>query len=171
MAVAKGLTGGYLPLAATLTSSEVYNAFLGRYEEFKAFFHGHSYTANPLGCAAALATLSIFAKEKVLQHVSVLSRKMAEELARIKDHPHIGDIRQKGLMVGVEIVAHQGTREPFEASRKLGQRVALKVRDRSIILRPLGDIIVLMPPLSSTEEEIEHLVRSVRWAMDEVLWA
>jgi adenosylmethionine-8-amino-7-oxononanoate aminotransferase len=167
--VAKGLTGGYLPLAATLTTQEVYSAFLGRYEEFKAFFHGHSYTANPLGCAAALATLSIFAKEDVLERVSLLSRRMAEELAHLREHPHIGDIRQKGLMAGVEIVAHRETKEPFEASRKLGQRVVRKVRAKGIILRPLGDIIVLMPPLSSTEGEIEHLVRSLAWAIDAAL--
>ena len=169
MAVAKGLTGGYLPLAATLTTKEVYDAFLGRYEEFKAFFHGHSYTANPLGCAAALATLSIFEKEGVLKHVSLLSGRMAEELAKLTDRRCIGDIRQKGLMVGVEIVADRGTKEPFPPEKKLGQRVVRKAREREIILRPLGDVIVLMPPLSSTEDEIRHLVDSVGWAIDAVL--
>jgi adenosylmethionine-8-amino-7-oxononanoate aminotransferase len=169
MAVAKGLTGGYLPLAATLTTKEVYDAFLGRYEEFKAFFHGHSYTANPLGCAAALATLSIFEKEGVLKHVSLLSGRMAEELAMLTDRRCIGDIRQKGLMVGVEIVADRNTKEPFPPEKKLGQRVVRKAREREIILRPLGDVIVLMPPLSSTEDEIRHLVASVGWAIDAVL--
>ncbi|MBU1184004.1 MAG: aminotransferase class III-fold pyridoxal phosphate-dependent enzyme, partial [Proteobacteria bacterium] len=169
MAVAKGLTGGYLPLAATLTTKEVYDAFLGRYEEFKAFFHGHSYTANPLGCAAALATLSIFEKEGVLKHVSLLSGRMAEELAKLTDRRCIGDIRQKGLMVGVEIVADRDTKEPFPPEKKLGQRVVRKAREREIILRPLGDVIVLMPPLSSTEDEIRHLVDSVGWAIDAVL--
>ena len=169
MAVAKGLTGGYLPLAATLTTKEVYDAFLGRYEEFKAFFHGHSYTANPLGCAAALATLSIFEKEGVLKHVSLLSGRMAEELAKLTDRRCIGDIRQKGLMVGIEIVADRDTKEPFPPEKKLGQRVVRKAREREIILRPLGDVIVLMPPLSSTEDEIRHLVDSVGWAIDAVL--
>jgi adenosylmethionine-8-amino-7-oxononanoate aminotransferase len=169
MAVAKGLTGGYLPLAATLTTKEVYDAFLGRYEEFKAFFHGHSYTANPLGCAAALATLSIFEKEDVLKHVSVLSGRMAEELSRLRNHRHIGDIRQKGLMVGVEIVDDRDTKEPFLPEKKIGQRVVRKARERGFILRPLGDVIVLMPPLSSTEEEIKDLVRSAGWAIDGVL--
>ncbi len=154
MAVAKGLTGGYLPLAATLTTKEVYDAFLGRYEEFKAFFHGHSYTANPLGCAAALATLSIFEKEDVLEHVSLLSGRMAEELARLRDHRCIGDIRQKGLMVGIEIVADRDTKEPFPGERSWGSAWSARRGRRGIILRPLGDIIVLMPPLSSTEEEI-----------------
>jgi adenosylmethionine-8-amino-7-oxononanoate aminotransferase len=169
MAVAKGLTGGYLPLAATLTTKEVYDAFLGRYEEFKTFFHGHSYTANPLGCAAALATLSIFETEDVLTHVASLSRVMAEELAKLESRRSIGDIRQKGLMVGIEIVADRKTKEPSPPERKVGQRVVRKVREKGIIMRPLGDVIVLMPPLSSTEEEIRHLVASVGWAIDSVI--
>jgi len=169
MAVAKGLTGGCLPLAATLTTKEVYDAFLGRYEEFKAFFHGHSYTANPLGCAAALATLSIFKEQGVLEHVASLSRIMAEELAKLEGRRGIGDIRQKGLMVGVEIVEDTRTKAPFPPEKKVGQRVARKVREKGIILRPLGDVIVLMPPLSSTEDEIRRLVGAVGWAIDLVL--
>ena len=169
MAVAKGLTGGYLPLAATLATEDVYAAFLGRYEEFKTFFHGHSYTANPLGCAAALATLSIFEREDVLGRVADLSRAMAIELAFLADHPHVGDIRRKGLMAGIEIVASRESKESFPTERKVGRRVARKARERGVILRPLGDVVVLMPPLSSTEEEIVHLVRSAAWAIDEVL--
>jgi adenosylmethionine-8-amino-7-oxononanoate aminotransferase len=169
MAVAKGLTGGYLPLAATLTTKEVYDAFLGRYEEFKAFFHGHSYTANPLGCAAALATLAIFETQGVLAHVASLSGIMAEELAKLEGRRCIGDIRQKGLMVGIEIVEDRHTKAPFPPEKKVGQRVVRKVREKGIILRPLGDVIVLMPPLSSTEDEIRHLVGSAGWAIDSVL--
>jgi len=169
MAVAKGLTGGYLPLAATLTTEGVYDAFLGRYEEFKAFFHGHSYTANPLGCAAALATLSIFETQGVLDHVASLSGVMTEELAKLAGSRWIGDIRQKGLMVGIEIVADRETKEPFPPEMRVGQRVIRRVRDKGIIIRPLGDVIVLMPPLSSTEGEIRHLVASVGWAIDSVL--
>ena len=167
--MAKGLTGGYLPLAATLTTEEVYQAFLGRHEEFKTFFHGHSYTANPLGCAAALAKLSIFEKEDVLGHVSTLAHLIAEELTRPWSHRHIGDIRQKGLMVGIEIVSDRETKESFTPEKKIGQRVTRKVREKGIILRPLGDVIVLMPPLSSTEEEIKNLVRSTAWAIEAVL--
>jgi adenosylmethionine-8-amino-7-oxononanoate aminotransferase len=169
MAVAKGLTGGYLPLAATFATEEIYTAFLGKYEEFKAFFHGHSYTANPLACAAALATLSIFEKEPVLARVSVLAQTMARELSALADRAHIGDIRQQGLMAGIEIVADRKTRDPFPPEKKVGQRVIRKLREKGIILRPLGDVIVLMPPLSSTEGEIEHLVRSAAWAIDAVL--
>jgi adenosylmethionine-8-amino-7-oxononanoate aminotransferase len=168
MAVAKGLTGGYLPLAATLTTEEVYGAFLGRYEEYKTFFHGHSYTANPLGCAAALATLSIFEKEDVTGHVSRLSAAMASGLARLAGHPHVGDVRRKGLMTGIEVVADRRTRESFPASMRVGQRVVRKVREKGIIIRPLGDVIVLMPPLSSTEGEVAALVRAAGEAIDAV---
>ncbi|MDH3382957.1 MAG: adenosylmethionine--8-amino-7-oxononanoate transaminase, partial [Deltaproteobacteria bacterium] len=169
MAVAKGMTGGYLPLAATLATEDIYRAFLGRYEEFKTFFHGHSYTANPLGCAAAIATLSIFARENVLTRVSRLGRTMERALAELSGHRNVGEIRRKGLMAGIEIVADRTTRERFPPEKKVGQRVVRKVRERGVILRPLGDVIVLMPPLSSTEEEIRSLVRSASWAIDAVL--
>lgn len=169
MAVAKGMTGGYLPLAATLATEDVYRAFLGRYEEFKTFFHGHSYTANPLGCAAAIATLSIFGQEDVLARVSRLGRTMERALAELSGHRNVGEIRRKGLMAGIEIVADRATRERFPPGEKIGQRVVRKVRERDVILRPLGDVIVLMPPLSSNEEEIRSLVRSASWAIDAVL--
>ncbi len=169
MAVAKGLTGGYLPLAATLTTDEVYSAFLGRYDEFKTFFHGHSYTANPLGCAAALATLSIFEREDVLGHVADLSRTMDAELVFLAENPHVGDIRRRGLMAGVEIVASRETKEPFPPENRIGRRVVRKAREKAIVMRPLGDVIVFMPPLSSTREEIVHLVRTAGWAIGEVL--
>jgi len=171
LAVAKGLTGGYLPLAATLTTEEVYRGFLGRYEEFRTFFHGHSYTANPLGCAAALATLSLFGKEDVLGRVSGLSAAMEKSLVSLAAHPNVGDIRQKGLMVGIEIVADRPAKERFPSERKIGQRVARKARERGVIIRPLGDVIVLMPPLSSTEKEIEELAAAAVWAIREVLSA
>ncbi|MGW8285454.1 MAG: adenosylmethionine--8-amino-7-oxononanoate transaminase [Candidatus Deferrimicrobiaceae bacterium] len=169
MAVAKGMTGGYLPLAATLATEDVYRVFLGRYEEFKTFFHGHSYTANPLGCAAAIATLSIFGREDVLARVSRLGRTMERALAELSGHRNVGEIRRKGLMAGIEIVADRATRERFPPGEKIGQRVVRKVRERDVILRPLGDVIVLMPPLSSNEEEIRSLVRSASWAIDVVL--
>ena len=169
MAVAKGMTGGYLPLAATLATEDIYRAFLGRYEEFKTFFHGHSYTANPLGCAAAIATLSIFGREDILGQVSRLGRTMERALAELSGHRNVGEIRQKGLMAGIEIVADRATRERFPPGEKIGQRVVRKVRERDVILRPLGDVIVFMPPLSSNEEEIRSLVRSASWAIDAVL--
>lgn len=169
MALAKGITGGYLPLAATVTTEEVYSAFLGRYEEFKTFFHGHSYTANPLGCAAAIATLEIFEREDVLGHVQEVSSRLSERLQEVKDHPNVGDVRQKGLMVGIEIVRNRETKEPFPPELKVGQRVIRKTRERGLIIRPLGDVIVLMPPLSTTLEEVDTLCDVTFWAMEEVL--
>jgi adenosylmethionine-8-amino-7-oxononanoate aminotransferase len=169
MAVAKGLTGGYLPLAATLATEEVYGAFLGRYEEFKTFFHGHSYTANPLGCAAALATLSIFGSEDVPARVSALSKVMSDALSELSGHVNVGDIRQRGLMAGIEIVSDRASKEGFPPGRKIGQRIVRKAREQGVILRPLGDVIVLMPPLSSTEEEIKMLVGAAAWAIRQVL--
>jgi adenosylmethionine-8-amino-7-oxononanoate aminotransferase len=169
LAVAKGLTGGYLPLAATLATEDIYRAFLGRYEEYKTFFHGHSYTANPLGCAAALGTLSIFEREDVPGRVAELSAVMGRSLSILSAHPNVGDIRQKGLMAGIEIVEDRGTKERFPPEQKTGQRVIRKAREKRIILRPLGDVIVLMPPLSSTESEIEGLVEASARAIGEVL--
>lgn len=169
MAVAKGLTGGTLPLAATLTTEEVYRGFLGRYEEFKTFFHGHSYTANPLGCAAAIATLSLFEKEDVLERVNRLSGLLSESLEDLAGHPNVGDIRRKGLMAGIEIVADRAAKERFPPERKTGQRIARKAREKGILLRPLGDVIVLMPPLSSTEREIEELAEAAEWAIRRIL--
>ncbi|MBI5575203.1 MAG: adenosylmethionine--8-amino-7-oxononanoate transaminase [Deltaproteobacteria bacterium] len=171
MAVAKGLTGGYLPLAATLTTEDIYKGFLGRHEEFRTFFHGHSYTANPLGCAAALATISIFEKEDVLGRVSDLSITMEESLSAVPAHPNVGDVRQKGLMAGIEIVADRVTKERFPSERKIGQKIARKAREKGVIIRPLGDVVVLMPPLSSTEKEIEDLAAAAVWAIRETLSA
>jgi adenosylmethionine-8-amino-7-oxononanoate aminotransferase len=169
LAVAKGLTGGYLPLAATLATEDIYRAFLGRYEEYRTFFHGHSYTANPLGCAAALATLSIIEREDVPARVSALSAVMARSLGKLARHPCVGDIRQKGLMAGIEIVEDRTTKGRFPPERKTGQRIIRKARERGVILRPLGDIIVLMPPLSSTQSEVEGLVEAAAWAVGDVL--
>lgn len=169
MAVAKGLTGGYLPLAATLATEDIYNAFLGRYEDFKTFFHGHSYTANPLGCAAALATLGIFERNDVPGHVERLSDAMARGLRDLSGHENVGDVRQKGLMAGIELVADRATKERFAPERKIGQQVSRKAREKGVIIRPLGDVIVLLPPLSSTVEEVRSLVGAAAWAIDAVL--
>jgi adenosylmethionine-8-amino-7-oxononanoate aminotransferase len=158
MAVSKGLTGGYLPLAATLTTDEIYRAFLGKYEEFKTFFHGHSYTGNPLGCAVALANLEIFRSEHTLTKLEskiILLSRLMKPLLRL---PHVGDIRQQGFMVGIELVDDPVTREPYPLEARIGQRVAKEARTRGLLLRPLGDIIVLMPPLSVTREALIRMV-------------
>jgi adenosylmethionine-8-amino-7-oxononanoate aminotransferase len=157
LCLAKGITGGYLPLAATLATDDVYAAFLGEYEEFKAFFHGHTYTGNPLGAAVGLASLDIFAQDRVIAGLAPKIELLAQRLAAMAGHPHVGDIRQRGLMVGIELVADKGTREPWPLKRRTGHQVILAARELGAILRPLGDVIVLMPPLCITPEELGSL--------------
>ena len=159
MCLAKGLTGGYLPLAATLATDEIYDAFLGEFAEFKTFFHGHTYTGNPLAAAAGLASLDIFAQDRVIEGLAPKIELLTRLLAGIADQPHVGDIRQRGLMVGIELVQDKESREPFPVNQRVGHRVILAARKLGAILRPLGDVIVLLPPLSITLEELETLAR------------
>ena len=171
MCVAKGLTGGYLPVAATLTTDRIYDAFLGRYDEYRHFFHGHTYTGNALGCAAALATLRLLADGTVIAAVEQKGRVLRESLAPLAAHPHVGEIRQTGLMCGIELVADRQTKATLPAGDRNGHHICLALRDRGVFLRPLGDVIVLMPPLSSTVEELQHLAASVHTAIVERLGA
>jgi len=157
LCLAKGITGGYLPLAATLATDDVYQAFLGEFGEFKTFFHGHTYSGNPLGAAVGLASLDIFAQDRVLEGLPPKVELLAGRLANLAEHPHVGDIRQRGLMVGLELVADKLTREPFPLKRRTGHRVILAARQLGAILRPLGDVIVLLPPLCITPEELGTL--------------
>jgi adenosylmethionine-8-amino-7-oxononanoate transaminase len=158
MAVAKGLTGGYLPLAATLTTEEVYNAFLGRYEDLRAFFHGHTYTANPLACAVAIANLELFKKQRTLEKLQPKIRLIKKRLEDFYELECVGDVRQCGVMVGIELVRDKKTKEPFELKEKIGIRVIERARAKGAILRPLGPVIVLMPPLGMTEKELKKLL-------------
>ncbi|MFA7255473.1 MAG: adenosylmethionine--8-amino-7-oxononanoate transaminase [Candidatus Omnitrophota bacterium] len=158
LTVAKGLTGGYLPLAATLTTEEVYSAFLGRHEEFKAFFHGHTYTANPLACAVAIANLELFEKQKTLEKLQPKIQLIKKRLEDFYSLKCVGDIRQCGVMVGIELVRDKATQEPFESREKIGVRVIELARRKGAILRPLGPVIVLMPPLGMTEKELNKLL-------------
>ncbi len=153
---------GYLPLAATLATDDVYQAFLGEYEEFKTFFHGHTYSGNPLGAAVGLASLDIFAQDRVIEGLAAKIELLAGRLATMAEHPHVGDIRQRGLMVGIELVADKGTREPFPLKRRTGHRVILAARQLGAILRPLGDVIVLLPPLCHHPGRAGHPVRYYR---------
>ena len=162
MAISKGLTGGYMPLAATLTTDEIYRAFLGRYDEFKTFFHGHSYTGNPLGCAVALANLGVFRREKTLARMSPKIRAMADALKSVKELAHVGDIRQRGLMVGIELVRDPKTKEPYPLGAKVGHRVAATARANGLIIRPIGDVVVLLPPLSTSMKELRRMVTILR---------
>jgi adenosylmethionine-8-amino-7-oxononanoate aminotransferase len=161
MAVAKGLTGGYLPLAATLTTERVYRAFLGPYAAFKTFFHGHSYTGNPLGCAAALANLKMFDTEHTLTAVQSTIGELKQALESVGALPHVGQIRQCGVMVGVELVKNRRSRAPYAPARRTGYRVCREARRRRLLLRPLGDVIVLMPMLTMTRPVIRRMVEIV----------
>ncbi len=158
MTVSKGLTGGYMPLAATLTTEEIYHAFLGKYEEFKTFFHGHSYTGNPLGCAAALANLDTFRTERTLARLQPKIMALQRLLTRLRNYPHVGDIRQQGFMCGIELVLDRETRAPYPVDARIGHRVATEARRRGLILRPLGHIIVLMPPLTTGIRTLARMV-------------
>lgn len=172
LCVGKGITGGYLPLAATLATEEVFSAFLGSYEEFVTFFHGHTYTGNPLACAAGLASLEVFARERTLEHVAGLTGALAERLAReVAPLAHVGDVRRRGLMVGIELVADRATRAPYPAAARIGARVCEAVRRDGVILRPLGNVVVLMPPLSLGLQELDLLVSSAAAAIREVTGA
>ncbi len=169
LCLSKGITGGYLPLAVTLATEQVYKAFLGHFEEFKTFFHGHTYTANPLGCAAALANLELFSEGQFLNRLPLKAAHLARELASFAGHPHVGEIRQCGLMAGIELVKDKGTKEDFMPKEKIGARICAACRPHGLILRPLGNVLVLMPPLCITEREISVMMGIVKRAMKEVL--
>jgi adenosylmethionine-8-amino-7-oxononanoate aminotransferase len=159
LALSKGITGGCLPLAATLTTEQVYRGFLGPAGGGRTFYHGHTYTGNPLACAAALASLDLFVKDRLLEKVSERIHRLGNLLQSLYTVEGVGDIRQCGLIVGVELVADAKTKAPFPPALRTGHRVVLEARKRGAILRPLGDVIVLMPPLSISDAELTRLVR------------
>lgn len=161
LCTAKGITGGYLPLAATLTTEEIYQGFLGTYQEFKAFFHGHTYTGNPLACAAAIASIDLFQKEKTMTKLQKKIALLSQELSCFSTLEHVGEIRQRGFMVGIELVRNKRTKEPYAPEDRIGVRVILDCRKQGLIIRPLGNVIVLMPPLSISPAELKKLVRIV----------
>jgi adenosylmethionine-8-amino-7-oxononanoate aminotransferase len=158
MAVSKGLTGGYLPLAATLTTEKVYEGFLGAFKDRRTFFHGHTYTGNPLACAAALAAITLLRKDGMLEKTRKKIHLFGNLLQDFYTMDQVGDIRVCGLMTGIELVKDPQTKEPYPSELRLGHRVTLEARRRGAIVRPLGDTLVLMPPLSITDAELEDLV-------------
>ncbi|WP_371682750.1 adenosylmethionine--8-amino-7-oxononanoate transaminase [Sporosarcina sp. PTS2304] len=158
LTVAKGLTGGYLPVAATVATEEIYEAFYGDYEEMKTFFHGHSYTGNQLGCAVALANLEIFEKERLVAQATEKAEFLKELLVEVKQLPYVGDVRQCGLMCGIELVKNQLTKEPFPLTDRVAYHATLKMRELGLLTRPLGDVIVLMPPLATSKEQLAEMV-------------
>ncbi len=161
LCMGKGLTGGYLPMAATLATDEVYEAFLGDHSEQKQFFHGHTYGGNPLAAAVALASLELFDQEQTLEHLPEKAARLAEHLARLAEHPHVGDVRQRGLIAGIELVEDRETQQPFPWQQRRGAQVCQHAMDQGVWLRPLGDVIVVMPPLSIRLDELDQIMQAV----------
>jgi adenosylmethionine-8-amino-7-oxononanoate aminotransferase len=161
LCLAKGLTGGYLPLAATLATDQIYEAFLGSYAQSRTFFHGHTYGGNPLGAAAALATLELFDEEQTLTRLVPKIARLQEHLARLAQHPHVGDVRQRGLIAGIELVRDRATKEPYPWAEKRGIRVCQHALSRGVWLRPLGNVVVIMPPLAISLDELDQICLAV----------
>ena len=159
LCLAKGITGGYLPLAATLATEQIFSAFLGEYKEFKTFFHGHTYTGNPLGCAVAMANLELFERESILEkmqpRITYLRKRLHGEFLSLS---HVSDVRQWGYMIGIELVERKAGHKNYAPEQRIGHQVILAARKRSVMIRPLGDIIILMPPLSITNDELAALL-------------
>ena len=168
MCLAKGITGGYLPLAATLTTEEIYQGFMGEYQEFRTFFHGHTYTGNPLACAAANANLDVFKKEQTLRKLQPKIRLLSAELKRFRELRNVGEVRQRGFMTGIELVRNRLTKEVFPAADKIGMRVTIECRKQGLIIRPLGNVLVLMPPLSVSAVDLKKMVQTVYAAIKTV---
>lgn len=166
--LSKGLTGGYLPLAATVATDEVYNAFLGEFSELKTFFHGHSYTGNPLACAAAIACLDIFEKEDTIKGLSPKIKLLESALLDISRLDHVGNVRNKGLMAGIELVKDKSSKEPYPWEEKMGWRVAGYARQKGVFIRPLGNVIVIMPPLAISLENLEQMLKVVKEGINTV---
>ncbi|MCM3725809.1 adenosylmethionine--8-amino-7-oxononanoate transaminase [Neobacillus cucumis] len=168
MAVGKGITGGYLPIAATLTTEEIYQAFYDDYDKLKTLFHGHSYTGNQLGCAVALENLRLFEKENLVEEVAEKAKYLHKLLEELKSLPYVGDIRQLGFMCGIELVFSKETKEPLPKEKRIGYQATLKMRELGMLTRPLGDTIVFMPPHVSTKEELKEMVAIMKEAIIEV---
>ncbi|QDV37199.1 adenosylmethionine--8-amino-7-oxononanoate transaminase [Tautonia plasticadhaerens] len=158
LCLAKGITGGYLPLAATMTTEEVYSAFFATAAQGKTFQHGHTYGGNPLGAAAALATLRVFEEERTLERIGPLADRLALHLGRFSSLRHVGEVRQRGLMAGIELVLDRGSKAEFPSHQQVGNRVCRMARELGVLIRPLGDVLVVMPPLSLTGSQLDRMM-------------
>ncbi len=162
LCLSKGLTGGYLPLSAVLTTAQVYDAFYDEYAKLNAFLHSHSYTGNALACAAARATLGIFRDEPVLERNRGLAAHMAKSVAALADHPHVGEIRQRGMILAIEMVKDKASGEPYDFRERRGLAVYRHALQHGALLRPIGSVLYFMPPYVIAPEEIDFLVRTAR---------
>ena len=165
--IAKGMTGGYLPVAATLATDEIWQAFLGKYSESKTFYHGHTYGGNPLGAAAALATLDVFEEERTLEKLPAKMARLDEHLARIARLPHVGDVRRCGMIAAVELVQDVETKEPFPWQQRRGMKVCDYALTQGVWLRPLGNVIVIMPPLAISMDQLDRIAHAVEGGIAE----
>jgi adenosylmethionine-8-amino-7-oxononanoate aminotransferase len=169
LALGKGITGGYLPLAATVASAEIFAAFDGEYSEWRTFFHGHSYSGNQLGCAAALASLQLLETAHPMSHVQSRGERLRALAQKFWEHPHVGDVRCEGMICAIEIVEDFGTRRSFPAEQRVGIRVSEAARGHGLITRCVGDVLVLMPPYCVSEEQIARAVDALWRALGEVV--
>jgi adenosylmethionine-8-amino-7-oxononanoate aminotransferase len=169
LCLGKGLTGGYLPMAATMATSKVFDAFLAPSTDAKQFFHGHTFAGNPLAAAAAIASLSLLREEHVVEAVIDKELLLRSRLAPLSQHPHVGDIRGRGLMVGIELVADRDAKKNFDAAEQTGKRVCQRALQRGVWIRPLGDVIVLMPPLAISRDELQLLADVVIESIEQEL--
>jgi adenosylmethionine-8-amino-7-oxononanoate transaminase len=169
MCLAKGITGGYLPLAATLTTQKIFDAFLGGVAERKMFYHGHTYTGNALGCAAALASLELFNQNRLIESLPEKTKLIRDSFQKIRELPYVGDARQCGLMAGIEIVRGKDNKESFPYEKIVGARLCSAMRNRGVMMRPLGDVIVVMPPVAIDIETLEKLLEVVHDSIKEDL--
>lgn len=160
LVLGKGMTGGYLPLSATVTTEKIYEEFLGNYEEYKTFFHGHSYSGNPLSCAAAMGNLEAFRNNDTLAALEEKIEFLESELREFEGLRHVGNVRNKGFMVGIELVEDKQTARPYEAAERTGWRVAEEALSHGVLIRPLGDVVVLMPPIGIEMEDLRKLLRA-----------
>lgn len=157
----KGLTSGYLPLSATITTQDIFDTFLGDYDELRTFFHGHSYSGNPLSCATAIANLEIFDEEKTISTIKASIRILDDQLKEFKGLKHVSDIRSKGLMAGIDLQEDPKKNIPYQLNERIGKKVCDMVRHEGVLIRPLGDTIVIMPPVSIKEKELKKLTKSI----------
>jgi adenosylmethionine-8-amino-7-oxononanoate aminotransferase len=158
LCLGKGLTGGYLPIAATLATGEIYQAFLGDYEDQKTFFHGHTFTGNQIGCAAAIASIDLFDQNNILVELEVKVTHIATRLREIGEHPQVGSVRHIGMIIAIELVASRQSKRPYEWTDRVGVKVCDRAREGGVLIRPLGNTIVLMPPLSITITQIDEML-------------
>jgi adenosylmethionine-8-amino-7-oxononanoate aminotransferase len=168
LCLGKGISGGYLPLAATLATTDIWNAFLGSHADSKTLFHGHTYGGNPLAAAVGLASLDLFQEDAILDKLTSKIGQLSNHLDRIAQHPHVGDVRQCGMIVGIELVQDRVSKTPFPWTERHGQLVCDVALDQGVWVRPLGDVVVIMPPLSITPDELDRICLAVEAGIQHV---